>query len=275
MNPTSDSAREFQEDPGDGNTPPEEDRPDWLVGSEELGRRDALPSGDSDFSAAPPVLPKRVVPVEAPASQRGPVAWTAAASSIPTLKVTQRFEAESQGPPSQARPAAPATPIDEMDEEPEEGLGSLSTFVEDVSTEAAPKIVVPRRARHEAWWVVALEALRSDRRWQLLTLGTLLLTVLVITLWPRSEPGISLRTLRRDPGRWDTQRVRVHGRVGDVFGVGGGYAFYLLQGRDTMVVFTRSRRPESGRATEVVGTVSTGFLDGAPRQAIFEEAPAP
>jgi hypothetical protein len=275
----SDPAREFHEDEGDAHTSPQEGRPDWLVGSEELTRRDAVPNEDQAFPTAPPVLPRRVVPAEAPAAQRGPVAWTAAASSIPTLQVTQRFEAEPQGPKappaSQAAPAPSARSFEPEDEEPDDGLSPLSTFVEDISTEAAPKIVAPRRPRHESWWVVALEALRSDRRVQLLTLGTLLLTVLVLTLWPRSEPGISLRALRHDPGRWDAQRVRVHGRVGDVFGVGGGYAFYLLQGRDTMVVFTRSRRPEAGRSTEVVGMVSTGFLDGAPRQAIFEEPQAP
>ena len=67
--------------------------------------------------------------------------------------------------------------------------------------------------------------------------------------------------------------MRVNGRVGEVFHVGGGYAFYLLQGRDTIVVFTRSRVPVPRQNVTVVASVSTGFLDGAPRQALFEAVP--
>ena len=54
--------------------------------------------------------------------------------------------------------------------------------------------------------------------------------------------------------------------------VGQGYVFNLHQGRDTLVVFTRLRSPRSRERTTVVGSVSMGYLDGAPRVALFETA---
>ena len=45
----------------------------------------------------------------------------------------------------------------------------------------------------------------------------------------------------------------------------------LVQGRDTIVVFTRTQMPTAHAVVTVKGQVSTGFLDGAPRQALFED----
>ena len=59
------------------------------------------------------------------------------------------------------------------------------------------------------------------------------------------------------------------------FFVGGGFAFYLMQGRDTIVAFTRVTAPEPRTVVTVTGQVSTGFLDGVPRQALFEDPPKP
>ncbi|HEY6866881.1 MAG TPA: hypothetical protein VI792_06470, partial [Candidatus Eisenbacteria bacterium] len=60
------------------------------------------------------------------------------------------------------------------------------------------------------------------------------------------------------------------GTVGEVYPVGGGYSFYLLQGRDTIVVFTRSRTPVRDERIAVTGVVSTGVLNGQLRQALLE-----
>jgi hypothetical protein len=57
-----------------------------------------------------------------------------------------------------------------------------------------------------------------------------------------------------------------------VFHVGGGYAFYLLDGRDTLVVFTRSRTPVERQHVRISGTMSNGSLDGLPTLALFESA---
>jgi hypothetical protein len=64
--------------------------------------------------------------------------------------------------------------------------------------------------------------------------------------------------------------VKVAGRVGQVFHVGGGFAYYLHDGRDTLVVFTRTRKPEERQHVTVLGTMSTGYLDGLPTLALFE-----
>ena len=83
---------------------------------------------------------------------------------------------------------------------------------------------------------------------------------------------ISISTIRHHPERFDGAAVKIKGRVGEVFMVGGGYAFYLHQGRDTMVVFTRSRVPIRREEVTIAGSISNGMLDGKSRQALFETA---
>ena len=90
--------------------------------------------------------------------------------------------------------------------------------------------------------------------------------------WPGPYQSVSISRIRREPQRFDGRVVAVSGRVGESFAVGGGYAFYLHQGRDTIVVFTRSRVPTFRQRVRIVGSVSTGFLDGVARAAIFEAA---
>jgi len=64
--------------------------------------------------------------------------------------------------------------------------------------------------------------------------------------------------------------VRIHGTVGEAFRVGAGWAFYVHQGKDTIVVFSRLRTPEARAKIKLYGTVSTGYLDGKARPALFE-----
>ena len=91
-------------------------------------------------------------------------------------------------------------------------------------------------------------------------------------LWPRGVGTTPISRVRRNPAQYDGRNLCMRGRVGDdVFSVGGGWAFYLLQGRDTIVTFTRSRTPKPHEVVTVKGLVSIGFLDGAPRQAMFED----
>jgi hypothetical protein len=83
-----------------------------------------------------------------------------------------------------------------------------------------------------------------------------------------------VREIRRHAEQWEGRAVHVSGRVGEVFSIGQGVVYQLHQGRDTIVVFSRSRVPEPRQRVSVQGTVSTGYLDGAPRVAILEN-PAP
>jgi len=299
---------------------PRAQRPDWLVGADEgasaeiSGRDPAgtpLPfklssasdrADDSEVTGmdepARPVALIRPMPPQGPPAPPKPVAWTAAASSVPSLKaplsqqkasssakpVAARAAAgpdesgaapRSAAPPAHApahRGAATSEPAERApipDFEPSvEGEDDPATAF---PTEAAtPRPRPMPRPLEEPWWVIALEALRSNRAVQLGIGGSILVVLTVCLFWPHSEPGISLHNLRRDPARWDGHIVRVEGRVGDVFPMGDGYAFNLHQGRDTIVVFTRTHMPVSRQSITVVGSVTTGFLDGEARQAIFE-----
>ena len=103
--------------------------------------------------------------------------------------------------------------------------------------------------------------------------GVVALALLAFWMWPRGVGTTSLSDVRRNPSQFDGRAVVVRGRVGDdVFAVGTGWAFYLMQGRDTIVTFTRSQTPTPREVITVKGQVSTGFLDGVPRQALFEDA---
>jgi hypothetical protein len=87
---------------------------------------------------------------------------------------------------------------------------------------------------------------------------------------PKDEQTVSISAIRHHPERFDGRPVKVKGRVGEVYSVGGGYAFHLYQGRDDIVVFTRSRVPVRREEVTINGSISSGILDGKPRQALFE-----
>ena len=93
--------------------------------------------------------------------------------------------------------------------------------------------------------------------------------LLMLHPWQRDR-GTSLGNILHHPDRYEGQPVTVRGEVLDAFDIGGGHMFHLRQGRDTVVVFSPTRRPSLHQRLRVVGTVSTGYLDGAPRVAIFE-----
>jgi hypothetical protein len=197
--------------------------------------------------AAGPARPRRTAP-------SGP--WAPVASSVPVLKLAPPTEPE----PVEEEPAAvsPARP---------RGLPGRD--------EDRPRAVVPPPLAplQEPWWVIVLDTLRSSRPAQLSVAGVLLAAVLGgYWMWPRGAGTTSLSDVRRYPSQFDGRGVTVRGRVGDdVFAVGAGWAFYLMQGRDTIVTFTRIQAPRPHEVLTVKGQVSTGFLDGVPRQALFED----
>jgi hypothetical protein len=194
------------------------------------------------------------------------VAWSAAASSVPKLRLVQ---------------SKPATPVaaqsvsaNDDDEKaasgafPDDAPAPAAAHAATATSHAAPraKTIAPA----ESWWLVALDRVRYERRLQLLIV---LLVVALIGLIALSSGGggtTPIAQIRQHPEKYDGRSVTVEGRVGEVFSVGGGYAFYLHQGRDTLVVFTRSRTPVSRQKVSVKGSISTGFLDGEPRQSLFE-----
>ncbi len=226
-----------------------------------------------------PTVPPRPVPgapgaPPAAEASPGPKPWTAAASSVPRVRVAPAGPAPADEPdpdagpwrPEPARATRGARHEADDDRGDEAGLGA-DEFPDDAPTRAPS----PPPPLHEPWWVVALESLRGNPRVQGAVVACVLVPLLAWMFWPRSEPGLALHDLKREPLRWDGQVVRVEGRVGEVFHVGAGWAFNLHQGRDTIVVFTRGPAPRTRDRISLAGSVSTGFLDGQPRLAIFAE----
>jgi len=119
------------------------------------------------------------------------------------------------------------------------------------------------------WWAGVTDRLRADRRLQA-GIGLALLAAVVFTFWPRGERTTSIAHLKEHPERFADTPVRVGGRVSEVFSVGGSWAYTVVQGRDTIVVFSRTREPKIREPIVVVGTLSRGYLDGQSRVAIFE-----
>lgn len=236
-------------------------QPDWLTnadpGSVEEGAWDRGREAPRERARSVSEPPPRSDATPQPAA---PVRWGPAASSIPTLRVRN------------AEPATPADPAPEpIDFEP----NARSAYLEVEADPLRGDADVPVRALaplKESWWMVAVDALCHDLRVQIV-LGALVVAITTFVLWPRSSPTVSLAVIRQHPQEYDGRDVTVHGRVGDVFRMGGGYTFYLEQGRESMVVFTRSRVPVWRQDLTVKGTISTGYLDGLPRPTLFESTP--
>ncbi len=195
------------------------------------------------------------------------LSWEPGANSVPSIR---REPARSMMPPEPTRDF----PMDDAEERGSANARAAMLAAAAAEAVARPHDVVEPEAFNVPapplpWWMQAPEAFRTDRRLQVLAVLGLLLLV-GISLIPRGEPGVSLGDLRKRPDHFNGQDVKVSGKIGEVFQVGGGYAFYLHQGRDTMVVFTRTRTPKSRESVNLVGHVSTGYLDGQPRLALFE-----
>lgn len=287
--------------PGDQRSP---DQPDWRVSADEGAEheRHVTPPGprpdglrlttSNDLSESIPVdrptVPVRPARPESTQRSTGPTPWTAAASSVPKLKIEAAPPADPDADfadaPRPARPKATVTPMPvrtarpaegEDDEAPrragyEAGLDDEEADDDGFLGGGEPKVVaMPVRKLDEPIWVVAMDWLQANPRVAVLIGAGLLAIVATWLFWPRAEKGISLHDLRTHASTWDGQTVRLTGRVGEVFNVGAGWAFNLHQGRDTIVVFTRGAAPRTRDKVSIVGSVSTGYLDGRPRQAIF------
>jgi hypothetical protein len=198
--------------------------------------------------------------------RRRPTAWTAAASSVPTLRRTAptmpepKFNRLEDGDP------------EKLMSRPQDGIGGKDK--EDVDADE-PLARPPAPSVHlaplkESPWVVAFDALLHNTKLQI-GIGAVVVALLAWTFWPRGESSVSVSSILHHPEKYDGQMVRISGKIGDVYPIAGGYTFYLLAGRDTMVVFSRTRVPVTDQHVSIRGTISTGYLDGVARQALFED----
>jgi hypothetical protein len=204
--------------------------------------------GGSDFVSGPSMM-----------------AWDPGPSSVPAMRrETRRVPVVRE--PTRDFP---------MDDAEERARASAWARENDAAASAGqPHVVVDPEAFNVAgvavpWWMQVPHAIATDRRLQVMV-AAVVVALLALALWPRGEQPASLASLRKHPDRFNGVGVKVEGRVGDVFQVGQGYAFYLLEGRDTLVVFTRTRHPVPRQHLTLRGIMSTGYLDGQARSALFE-----
>jgi len=262
-------------------------RPDWLVGAEEGAQSEI--HRDDGLEGNAPALPGRVLPMPelrrpAPTAPAAPkeriglplesrpapvapapapkkaVAWSGVGNSVPRL--TQEPEGEVRS----AFTEQAKNDEHEIEPMPDEDTGLLS-----VGQKTTTPTITTHATLEEPWWVVLGERITGDRR-ILIGIGAgVLVLVALLVFWPRPNASVRVHDIRKNPDQWEGRSVKVSGRVGDdVFPLGSGYVFPLLQGRDTIVVFTRTRTPERKQRVTVIGEVSAGYLDGRARLAILE-----
>jgi len=220
----------------------------------------------------PPPSPADEAPVPAPVEEpsgQGAVPWKAAASSVPKLRQQPVAPVTTGGNES-----FPGFAQDAVTGRGEPRLGELAEDGGEAGVEAAPTSPLAARL---PFWELWLEQARGLPRPLLIggAVVVLLALVLVPMLGSRGDPDVSLARIRQHPEAYDGRSVQVRGKAGETFSIGGSYVFNLRQGRDTIVVYSRTRRPALHETVRASGTISIGYLDGVPRVALFEEQPTP
>ena len=200
-----------------------------------------------------------------------PVPWKAAASSVPKLRQQPALPPEAPA----GEPAFQGFTQDEIGG-PGGALGDSFGADETAGPANAPRKTSPLTAELPLW-EAGLERIRAVPRSILIgaPVAVAAIVALISFLVPHGPASIPLARIRQHPEAYDGHTVKVEGRAGETFTVGGNFVFDLRQGRDTIVVYSRTRRPSLHERVEATGMVSIGYLDGAPRLALFEEPQTP
>jgi hypothetical protein len=198
--------------------------------------------------------------------------WEPGPSSVPTIRRENPMRPAAVSTPS--TPPAREFPMDDAEERARVRAEAREQATVAAEASVRPHAVVAPDAFNLdtvalPWWMQIPAQIKTDWRLQAL-LGVVLIALAAISFWPRGPQPESLANLNKHPDKYDGHIVTVAGKVGDVFEVGGGHAYYLLQHQDTLVVFTRGIAPRRTQKVTLSGTVSTGYLDGQPHLALFE-----
>lgn len=255
-------------------------KPDWLVGAEASTRVDAEGVKSSEATAARQgtarlklVEGQGALPDDEASAETsgGPGPWKAAASSIPRLR--QQPAASAQPEASEAFTGFAQDAMMAKSAPGAIGRGGAADLLE---PGAAARETPMALAEEPPIWEQWLEQLRALPRGAVIAVAAVLVVgVAVFAFWPRGGRGASLAQIRQHPEAFEGRLVRVSGRAGEAFAVGGSYVFNLYQGRDTIVVYSRTQPPAMREKVKVSGTVSIGYLDGVPRVALLESPAAP
>ena len=288
--------------------PPEEtpkrsphSRADWVVGAEEGVDAEHQRANSGEYQTMPrPKLVRPDRPADAPEGlERPPVPsvgqrggaqvpmtavpgnleraslpkWDAGRSSVPMPHIERgEIFARATPAPEQAR----EFPMDDAEERAQVAAQVAQERAEAAAVAARPhEVVAPKEFEiptFEAPWYMRLPEIVGTNRAVQLLLVLVAVGIGAFLFWPREEKTMSIGHLKAQAERYADTQVRVNGRVAEVWPVGGSYAYTLVQGRDTIVVFTRWHQPRRQDRLTVIGTLSNGFLDGQSRVAIFEAA---
>jgi len=265
-------------------------RPDWLTRVDDEGTGHAphgVPAAEPPARPSRPVAPRPAAPRPTPSRPAGPGAGT------PGTVVPGNFAPHAGAPldPDSFAPHAgaprdpdsfaphPGAPRDSDSFAPHAGAprdpDSWEGAVERVELhdEDPPGFVVTSRSGGVDLGAIQATVTRVVTSKPFLVLVLALGAVMAVMMFrPRDAQTTSIASIRRHPERFEGRAVQVSGRVGEVFTVGGGYAFHLHQGRENIVVFTRSRVPVRSEKVTISGSLSIGTLDGKTRHALFETA---
>ena len=258
-------------------------RPDWLVGASEALETEFTRPTDQPDQAPPGLRSAFPQPPRAPAGPRPPNPYEGFAQSAAGRSFTSNWMdtgyVAGGATPSSATPAPDGQDAAVADPEPEADVVSEEDDAlagPETPTAAAGKARwSPPPPPPKPWWEPWLAQARTPAGMIAIGVAVVLLILLRVLFGPK-DYTVSLARVRHHAREYDGQTVKLNGKVGDeVYPVGGGYSFYLLQGRDTIVVFTRSRTPVPNQRVSVSGTISTGVLNGELRQALLENSPTP
>ncbi len=274
-------------EPREGDPTPESsgksERPEWLVGPDE-----GLES-ERETANRPVVQPRLTRPDGSVAPREGgptpPSPPPSPAGSAPPAP-RPRLPDLDDGPmrmsrwtqsvewardPEPVAAPAPAAPV----EEPSDSWPAPAEPPRPAEREAPLAVesrgpAVPTDSAASRALAAAFHVARRSWKW---VAGITAAGLLVVVLVEAAGVGTTApRDILRHPERFDGQTVRVRGRVSqDVYSIGSGYTFYLLRGRDSLVVFTRTRIPRPGESLELQGEVSTGSVGGVDRPALLEQ----
>lgn len=257
-------------------------RPDWLVGAHEaleseFGRPEDEPDQAPPELRSPIPLPPRRPAGPRPVNPYEGFAQSAAGRSFSSNWMETDYTAAGS-PPASASP--PPTEHDAGAGFPEPELSDATDEGEVLAGPETPAGAAdkarwsPPAPHRKPWWEGLLAQALTPAGLMVMGGAAVAIVVLSVLFGPKDN-SVALSKIRHNAREYDGQAVKVRGKVGEVYPVGGGYAFYLLQGRDTIVVFTRSRTPVPDDHVSVSGVISTGVLNGAPRQALLETSPQP
>lgn len=219
-------------------------------------------TGDTPPASTAPTKPDR----------GAPVAWKAAASSVPRLR-----EQPAADPAAVEAAVFPGFAQDEGAERPAPRVVETSSGPVREAPLDGPRGAPPPLSVEPRFWEIWLDRILAVPRPILLgsIVGLVIVVAAALLIRPGEEPHVPLARLRQQPEAFDGQLVTVRGKAGEAFTIGGSYVFNLRQGRDTIVVYSRSRPPALNRDVRATGTVIIGYLDGLPRVALFETPATP